>query len=158
MDRAIVLARRLGARRFEAECLCFLGDLDFREGRRAEALENVRTALAIVRETGMAFMGPTILGGLMMTTDDEAERRTASAEAEGLLAAGSISHNHVYFRLFAIDACLQTGEHDEAERHADALAAFCPEEGLSLIVFLAERGRALAGGKGQANLPLRSTD
>jgi class 3 adenylate cyclase/tetratricopeptide (TPR) repeat protein len=150
MDRAIVLARRLGARRFEAECLCFLGDLDFREGRRTEALENVRTALAIVRETGMAFMGPTILGGLMMITDDEAERRTASAEAEGLLAAGSISHNHVYFRLFAIDACLQTGEHDEAERHADALAAFCPEEGLSLIVFLAERGRALArAGRGE---------
>ena len=67
-----------------------------------------------------------------------------------MLAAGSISHNHVYFRLFAIDACLQTGEHDEAERHADALAAFCPEEGLSLIVFLAERGRALArAGRGE---------
>ncbi len=92
----------------------------------------------------MAFLGPTILGALVLVTDDEAERRAAGAEAETLLAAGSISHNHQYFRRDAIDACLRAGEYDEAERHSDLRAAFCPEEGLSLIVFLADRGRALA--------------
>ncbi len=64
--------------------------------------------------------------------------------AAGFRSPSVISHNHLYFRLYAIDACLRAGEHDEAVRHSDLLAGFCPEEGLPLIVFLADRGRALA--------------
>ncbi len=143
-EGSIALSRRLGARRFEAECLCDLGHLDFLEGRGTEALEKVRASVAIIREVGMAFLGPAILGMLVLVTDDEAERRAAGAEAETLLAAGSISHNHLYFRRDAIDASLRAGEYDEAERHSNLLAGFCPEEGLPLIVFLADRGRALA--------------
>jgi class 3 adenylate cyclase/tetratricopeptide (TPR) repeat protein len=144
IENSIAVARALGARRFEAEGLCFLGHLDFLEGRQVEALERVHTAIAIIRETGMAFFGPTILGVLVLITSDEAESRAAIAEAEELLAVGSVSHNHVYFRFFVIDACLRTGAYDEAERHANLLAAFCPEEGLLLIEFLAQRGLALA--------------
>ena len=47
--------------------------------------------------------GPAMLGRVALGTDDEAERRAAGAEAETLLAAGSISHNHLYFRRDAID-------------------------------------------------------
>jgi tetratricopeptide (TPR) repeat protein len=154
-EGSIVLSRRLGARRFEAEGLCELGYLDFLEGRGTEALEKVRASVAIIREVGMAFLGPTILGMLVLVTDDEAERRAAGAEAEALLAAGSISHNHLYFRRDAIDACLRAGEYDEAERHADLLAGFCPEDGLLLIEFLADRGRALARvGRGESSAEL----
>jgi len=154
-EGSIALSRRLGARRFEAECLCDLAQLDFLEGRGTEALEKVRASVAISREVGMAFMGPATLGMLVLVTDDEAERRAAGAEAETLLAAGSISHNHLYFRRDAIDACLRAGEYDEAERHADLLAAFCPEEGLPLIEFLADRGRALArAGRGESSAEL----
>jgi tetratricopeptide (TPR) repeat protein len=144
IEPAILLARSLGARRFEAEAMLFKAELDFLVGDRKEALEAARTAVAISRESGMSYMGPTILGGLVLITDDKAERSNASAEAEALLAAGSISHNHVLFRIYAIDACLREGIYDEALRHADAITAHCPEPGLRLITFFADRGRALA--------------
>jgi tetratricopeptide (TPR) repeat protein len=154
IDQALEIARRLGARRFEAEVLSFSGHIDHLEGKLADGLQKARAGLAITREidAGMAFMGPTLLGLLMLTTDDPAERERARAEAEELLAAGSVSHNQVYFRTFAIDACLATEEFDEAERHADALADFCAEEGLFLIEFLAGRGHALArAGRGETS-------
>ena len=76
-------------------------------------------------------------------------------EAEKLLAAGAVSHNHMYFRMFAIEACFDVGDHDEAQRHARALADFCAEDGLFLIEFLADRGGALARvGLGEQNLEL----
>lgn len=149
-EAAVELARRLGARRFEAEGLLWEADIDYLAGDRARALEIVRNAVAITREVGMTYMGPAILGGLALITDDEAERRTASAEAEALLEASSISHNHILFRIYAIEACLKAGEFDEAGRHAEALANYCPEEGLNLIMFFADRGRVLArAGRGE---------
>ncbi|MDH3669200.1 MAG: AAA family ATPase [Paracoccaceae bacterium] len=154
IEKALEIARRLGARRFEAEVLAFSGHIDHLEGNLGEGLRKARAGLAITREidTGMAFMGPTLLGLLMLTTDDPAERERARAEAEELLAAGSVSHNQVYFRTFAIDACLAAREFDEAERHANALADFCAEERLFLIEFLAGRGQALArAGRGEAS-------
>lgn len=151
-DRALKLARHLGARRFEAEILAFTGYLDYLEGNRAEGLQNAQAGLAIIQETdeGMAFMGPTIFGLVMLTTDDAAERRRVREAAEALLAAGAVSHNHMYFRMFSIDACLDAGDYDEAERQAHALADFCAEEGLYLIEFIAGRGLALArAGRGE---------
>lgn len=147
---ALELARRLSARRFEAEALLFGAELDFRAGDREKALATVRDAVSMIREVGMAFLGPAILGGLALVTDDPTERRAASAEAETLLEAGSISHNHILFRTYAIEACLRAGEYDDAERHADALVDYCPEEGLEYVLFQAECGRALArAGRGE---------
>ena len=130
----------------------FGAELDYLEGDQAGALKAARAALAISRETGMGFMGPAILGVLSLVTEDDAERHAASAEAEALLATGSISHNHIFFRCRAIDAYLRVGECDEAERHANALTAYCPEDGLPLIAFFADRGRALARvGRGESS-------
>ena len=66
----------------------------------------LREALAISRETGMAFIGPALLGWLALITDDADERRAALAEAEALLAAGSVSHNYIFFYHAAIEAAL----------------------------------------------------
>jgi tetratricopeptide (TPR) repeat protein len=144
VSEAAALSRRLGARRFEAEALLFRAELDYFAGDRRTALAAARDADAICRETGLAYIGPMTLGGLALITDDDAERRACSVEAESLLAAGSISHNHVSFRCNAIEACLNAGENDEAARHAQALRDYCPEDGLGLVIFFAERGLALA--------------
>lgn len=141
---ALTLARRLRARRFEAEALLFAAELDYFMENRSQALEAARAAIAITREHGMTYMGPAILGGLVLATDDEAERRAASEEAEALLAQGSVSHDHVLFRIYAIEAYLREGANELARHHADALAEFCPEEGLDLITFYSDRGRAMA--------------
>jgi tetratricopeptide (TPR) repeat protein len=143
-ERGLALVRQLGAERFEPMLLLYFAELEYIQGEQEAALATTRTALAGCRKTGMALWGPTILGVLALVTNDKTERHEACSEAEALLAEGSVSHNYTDFRLFAIDACLQAGEYDEAERHADVVAAFNPEEKLGLVEFAADRGRVLA--------------
>ena len=143
-NQALGLAQQLGAGRFEAMQETYIVELDFLQGERKTALKNVRVALAHCRDVGMSFVGPKVLGGFALVIDNEAERHAAIAEAEALLAAGSVSHNYPYFRIFAIDACLNAGEYDAAYHHANELAAFNPKEKLHLIEFCAQRGQVLA--------------
>jgi tetratricopeptide (TPR) repeat protein len=144
VTHALELARQLGARRFESEALHFLGNVRHAQGRQAEALDLIRKALAISRETGMAFMGPWLLGDLARATDDLDERRAALAEGERLLAAGSLSHNHLWFHPAAIETSLGRREWREAERYADLLETYTRPEPLPWADFLCARGRALA--------------
>jgi hypothetical protein len=107
--------------------------------------------LSISRQTGMAFIGPTILAILALATVDERVRAEALAEGEALLAAGSACHNHLQFRRDAIEACLQVSAWDEAMRHAEALAGYTQAEPLPWADFFVTRARALtAVGQGRA--------
>ncbi len=144
VDRALELARQLGARRFEAEGLWFHGELLRADGRRAEATATIREALAISRATGMAYIGPSILGALARTTDRDDERQAALVEAEQLLAAGSISHNYFWFFQDAIEASLERRDWDGAERYAQALADYMRAEPVPFADVFIERSRALA--------------
>jgi hypothetical protein len=141
---ALDVAQQLGARRFESEALHFLGTVRHAQGRQAEGLDLTREGLAISRQTGMAFMGPWLLGDLALATDDPDERRAALAEGEALLAAGSLSHNHLWFYPAAIETSLQCQEWSEAERYAEALEAYTRPEPLPWADFYVARGRALA--------------
>ena len=155
LDDALTLTQRLGARRFEAEALAFRGELQRTAGRRAEALRDVGEALTISRETGMAFIGPMILGILTLAADDPQVRSDALAEGEALLAAGSASHNHLQFRRDAIDACLDVADWDGAERHSAALETYTRQEPLPWSRFFVARGRALAAyGRGRRDAAL----
>jgi hypothetical protein len=150
VERAIALARQLGARRFEAEGLGFLAAVEAARGRRSRAARVVREALAISRETGMAYFGPCLLGWLALHTDDAAERRAALAEGEALLAAGSVSHNYIFFYHAAIAAALAAADWAAAERYAAALADYTRPEPLPWADFISARGRALAAwGRGE---------
>src|SRR5439155_20886464 len=131
MTRALALARQIGSRRFEAEGLHFIGETRYTAGRIVEARELARQSLAINRIVGMSYQGPFSLGLLAATTDDAEERRSGLAEGEALLEAGSLAHNHLWFRRCAIDIAIANGDWDEAERHADALAAFTAPEPLA---------------------------
>jgi tetratricopeptide (TPR) repeat protein len=154
--QALDLARQLAARRFEAEALHFLGAVRHAQGRQAEALDLVRQGLVIGRETGMAFMGPWMLADLALATKDVDERQAALAEAEALLAAGSVSHNHLWFYAIAIDSSLECREWLEAERYADRLEAYTRPEPLPWADFLSARGRTLAAfGAGRRDDPTR---
>jgi tetratricopeptide (TPR) repeat protein len=143
-ERALDLARHLGARRFESEALGFLGDTRWQAGDRAEGVALLREAVTISRESGIAFIGPILLGTLARISDDPAERRAALAEAEALLAAGSISHNYLWFYHDAIETARLAGEWREVERYAAALESYTRAEPLPWAEFHAARGRALA--------------
>ncbi len=152
VERALILSQQLGALRFEAEALAFQAELHRVVGRQAEAVAALSEALSISRQTGMAFIGPTILAILALATVDERVRAEALAEGEALLAAGSACHNHLQFRRDAIEACLQVSAWDEAVRHAEALAGYTQAEPLTWAEFFVTRGRVLAAvGRGRAS-------
>jgi class 3 adenylate cyclase/tetratricopeptide (TPR) repeat protein len=144
IDRARILAQRLGARRFEAQTLLVLSYILREEGRRADALERLQEALVISRETGVGFAGPRVLSAIALTTDDPAQRSRSLSEALALLGNGSLAHNHFFVRRDAMEIALGEGDGSAVEQHAAALAAFAAAESNGWVEFFAARGRALA--------------
>jgi tetratricopeptide (TPR) repeat protein len=142
--RALALAQRLGARRFEAVSLNDQAMVLRSEGQRLEAMDLLQRALDLSRETGISFVGPWILGHLAVATEDQVARRDALTEGEEVLRRGSVGHNHLWFRRYAIDACLDSKEWDDAERHAAALEEYTRAEPLHWANFFVAYGRVLA--------------
>jgi class 3 adenylate cyclase/tetratricopeptide (TPR) repeat protein len=143
-ERALALVQRLGVRRFEPVSLNEQAMILRGEGCRGEALDVLHRALAISRETGISFVGPWLLGHLAVTTEDPAERRAALAEGEEVLGKGAVSHNHLWFYCYAMQAALAAGEYDAAEHYAAALEEYTRPEPFPWAEFFIAYGRALA--------------
>jgi len=144
VERAQTLVERLGARRFEAENLTYLAQMEHVEGRTGKALAHLNQALAIARQSGMGYFGPTSLGTLALITPDADVRHRALEEAEAVLRAGAVSHNYLWFYRDAMEASLACREWAEAERYAAALEAYTRTEPLPWSDFYIARARALA--------------
>ncbi len=142
-ERALQLARRLGARRFEAETLANCGHARLGAGRRDEAVALLEEARALSRSVGERYIGPIIEGWMALATEDRQRRQTALAHGEALLAEGCVSHCHIHFHEAAIDASLASGDYPAALRHADALETYTREEPLAWADFVIRRARAL---------------
>jgi tetratricopeptide (TPR) repeat protein len=142
-ERALMLARQLGAKRFEAVSLHDLAMVARAEASTAEAMDLLRRALLISRETGVSFVGPWILGHLAVTTEDPMERQTALTEGEEILRKGAVSHNHLWFFRYAIDASLDSQDWDGAERYSAALENYTRPEPLPWANFFVRYGRAV---------------
>jgi ATP/maltotriose-dependent transcriptional regulator MalT len=141
-ERARDLAEQLGARRYASIIILQLAEQMLQQGRHADALRELQVALTYARETGIAFAGPMILGMLARVAGHPGERAAHAAEAEALLAAGCLSHNHFFYRRFAIDDALARRDLDQALRHADALERYASAEPLPYVELLVRRARA----------------
>ncbi|MFM0339891.1 adenylate/guanylate cyclase domain-containing protein [Paraburkholderia fungorum] len=141
---ALQCARELKSRRFEGEALALRAELHRVAGRRRDALDDIGQALAISRETGMAYLGASYLGVLAHATDDACIFESALAEGEALLGDGAVSHNHFLFRRDAIDACIDRGLWDRAVHHAAALEDYARREPSPFSTFFVARARARA--------------
>lgn len=142
--RALDLARRLGARRFEPINQMVLAKVAAMKGDRAGAIAIAEQAVATARETGVRFAGPMALGALAVVTDDQRVRDEALTEGEEILAGQCVSHNHLWFYRDAMDACLDAGDWARTRHFADAAEAFIGAEALPWLSLLVERARALA--------------
>ncbi|MFQ5971250.1 MAG: adenylate/guanylate cyclase domain-containing protein, partial [Alphaproteobacteria bacterium] len=143
--RGLALARRLGARRFEADALIYLGRIQAIEGRKAEAVELIEQAYDVCRETGVTYAGPWALGALFLVSDDPRVRELAAKEAERILSEKEcVSHNYLSFYIDAMEASFEGGDWAGVERYAAALENYTHEEPLPCCDFYIARGRALA--------------
>jgi tetratricopeptide (TPR) repeat protein len=147
LEREMRLIRQLGARRFEAQNLEMQGRMLLDEGRREEAIERMRQALAVAREIGLQFSGPKALSALSRAVQDEAERDRLLAEAEELLLRGSVGHNHLWFYRDAMEAMLAAGNAEAALRYAGLLEAYVESEPLPWTEIFVARCHALAGAR-----------
>ena len=145
VERGLVLAEAIGARRYEATLLTVLSEIEFAMGRTDEARERIERALALFRDTGMRFWGPMALGIRARMQDDERERERDRAEAEAILAQGCASHNHIGYHRRGIDDTLARGEWARALGHASALEDHMATEPLAYCNFLIARARVLTG-------------
>jgi hypothetical protein len=142
--QTLALARRVGARRFEADALGMLGVALVAQGKQAQGEGTLEEGYEIAREVGIKHTGPWLLGSLARVTREPAKRDAALAQGESLLAQGCVSHSHLHFYENAIEACLAAHDLERVERYVDALRAYTSREPMPWSEFHARRAMALA--------------
>ena len=150
IERLRELIERLGARAWEPGIGLHVAQLHETEGRHLQAIDEVERCIPMARARSVGFYAPRMLGYFAMLTGDPVARTDALSEGEAMLREGSLSHNFLGFYRYAMDACLRSGDWDEAERYATAVEIYTESEPLPLYNFYVARGRALsAHGRGQ---------
>ena len=154
--RAQALTAQLGALRFEAENLLGLGRMALHSGRRAEALDLLTRAMELAVQTGIGYLGPSILAQLAMAHEAPSERRRLLDEGAAMLTKGSVSHNHLNFHRDAIEVALDMGDWTAVGHYADRLEDYTSPEPLPWSSLFITRGRLLArAGQGEQGDELR---
>ena len=143
-DRGLELARKLGARRFEAELMALQGHALGELGGTADAQVLLQRASALALEMARTYCGPWCLGVQALHMPNVERARELLAQGEALLAGGCVSHNHLEFRRVAIEFCLRHGDVREARRHAAALREYTREEALAWSDLVIGRAELLA--------------
>jgi DNA-binding SARP family transcriptional activator len=143
-DRGLVLARQLGARRFEAELMTLQGHAIGELGGAPDAQVLLQRASALALEVARTYCGPWCLGIQALHTPNADRARELLAQGEALLADGCVSHNHLEFRRAAMEFGLRHGDIRETRRHAAALAAYTADEPLAWSGLVIARAEYLA--------------
>ncbi len=143
-DRGLALARRLGARRFEAELMALQGHAIGELGGTADAQVLLQRASTLALEVARTYCGPWCLGVQALHTPNAERARELLAQGEALLAGDCVSHNHLEYRRVAIEFALRHGDFREVRRHAQALEAYTHGEPLVWSELVIRRGRFLA--------------
>jgi tetratricopeptide (TPR) repeat protein len=144
-ERTLELARRLKARRFEADALAMIALAADALGERDRAEMLLDQSYGVSLEVGRKYTAAWTLGALAQVTSDERKRTRALREGEKLLAQGCVSHNYLHFYEAGMEAMLAARNWSEVERYAAALEAYTREQPVAWADFFARRGRLLAG-------------
>ena len=138
------VVQRIGAKVWEPMVWMVRARLLLHQGEAGEAISAAQRAAALARENSRALLGPWCLGVLALVCDDPDERRAALEEGEIMLSERTVGHNHLWFGRDAIEASLNAGDWDGAERYAGLLEDFTRPEPLPWSNLFIERGRVLA--------------
>src|SRR3954468_23520479 len=134
--KGIEMARALGAKRYVSIQLPLLAQVRHVQGRDDEAEAAVREAMEIAEETGPGFCGALVCGIAACVEREPERQRAALARGEALLRETGLSHNHIWFRLFAIDWGLLHQDWAEVERQIGRLNQYTAAEPLPFVDLL----------------------
>jgi tetratricopeptide (TPR) repeat protein len=143
VTRALDLARTLGTRRYISILLPLLALLRHFQERHDEAEAAVREAMTIAEETGPGFCGAIVCGVATRVERDPARQRAAFERGEALLRETGLSHNHIWFRLYAIEWALENRDWAEIERQTGRLLQYTAAEPLPFVELLIARAQAM---------------
>jgi tetratricopeptide (TPR) repeat protein len=154
-ERALALARGLGAKLFEPLNMTELAFIAAAEGDSGTASTLIEAAWSASRESRPAFLGGWILGVRARITENPDIREDSFREGERLLSEGCVGHNYYWFYSDAIEAAWRLGDWNRMERYASALEAYTRQEPTPWSDWHIARGRALAAyGRGRRDEPL----
>jgi tetratricopeptide (TPR) repeat protein len=144
-QKALALARKIGALRFVAGGLETLGNIAQAQGDIETARERLLEALSVAEQTSISFNGPCILGRLQTVTCSAGVRAQYHARGLELLSHNRRGRNYLEFYRSSIEAALKYEQWPEIEPYCTALTEYSKDEPLRWAEFYAARGRALAG-------------
>ena len=142
---AYAMAMEYGVPAFAASSLRHQSWAHLEAGNREQANDMAERAWELVVEKHMErFVGPFCLG-LIARASTSAERRSwAIEEGSRILAAGSVSHNHLCFHRDIMELGLQLGDPALTKKACDAMADYTREEPLPWSEFHIARAEALS--------------
>ncbi len=145
VERGLVAAGQLGAKRFEPFLEESLARVQLGEGDKAAAAVTAERALSKARDQGaMSFIGPWLLSTVALTTTSDARLAEVLAEGKALLASGCVGHNYFNFYKHAMDVCLERKDWDGARGYAADLDAYTQAEPAPWSTLFSARARAIA--------------
>ena len=107
-------------------------------------MKQIDRALAIAEETGLGFCGPAICAQKALILGPGEMAGTWLRRGEALLQTTGLAHNHVYYRVAAIDWGMQAGDWALVSRMIDQLVDYTAAEPLPYVDLVVGRARALA--------------
>lgn len=137
-ERGLLIARELGSRRIECDSLQHIGLVDENEDLLEQAY-----AIASANTFGRFYNSSWILATLAWVTDDAEKCAWALRQGETLLSAQSLSHNHLMFYRYAIEASLKNADFARAEYFAAGLQHYTRAEPLPWSEFFIHRANVL---------------
>jgi class 3 adenylate cyclase/tetratricopeptide (TPR) repeat protein len=140
---ALEMARKLGARRYEALLLCGLAEVRAAQGQGEEAISMLEEAFAIGTEVGHGFCGPIVCGGFARLSQSLAEGLGWVERGLEMLVNARLAHNDIFFRKAVIDWAIGAGEWPLVDRMCHDLKALTEAEPLPYVDFLVDRAQAL---------------
>jgi tetratricopeptide (TPR) repeat protein len=143
LGKATAVARQATARRYLAINHLLLAACRRSQGNLGEARKLVDEAFEISKETGMAFLGPSLVTAKASIAGDPAERRRWLREGEAMLEGDCLAHGRLMFYRDAIDLSLEDGSWEDALRYAEALEEFVRREPMRFAELVAARARGL---------------
>jgi tetratricopeptide (TPR) repeat protein len=155
--RAVGLAARIGAQRFEALALAYGAIARTTLEPECSVERELDRAMKLAEATGIGFAGGAVYAALLSAERRPERVRALLHDAERVMALRTMNFSRLILVHQGTIAALRAGDPAAADRYAEHLRASCSEEPHELGAILVDFGRCLsAWSRGEQSCELRA--